>query len=318
MGRADGFDESEIERRLRAHVDLLAGVIGERNAWRRPGALEGAARYIEDQFRAMGYEPGAQRFMAKGYSPDSMQFAADEAEVRNIEVEIRGERRPGRVWVIGAHYDTVDGSPGADDNTSAVAGLLEVGRMMRGLRLRDTLRLVAFVNEEPPYYKGDQMGSLVYARRCKERREDVRGMVNLEMLGCYSDEPGSQLYPPPLDRGWWNKWLPKRGNFVAFAGNLGSWWLTRRCRKLFKREVTFPSMWVAAPGRLKNLIGMSDHWSFWEQGYKAVMVTDTAFLRYRHYHKESDTPEKLDYARMATVVRGVGGVMGGLVGARPR
>lgn len=305
LNRTPPDDASEVEKNLRAHVDLLAGVIGERNAWRRPGALEGSARYIEDQFRKSGYTPSTQRYMADG------------VEVRNIEVEVKGERHPKRIWIIGAHYDTVDGSPGADDNTSAVAGVLEVARLLAGMRLRDTLRFMAFVNEEPPYYKGDLMGSLVYAKQCKERAEDIRGMVNLEMIGCYKDEVGSQRYPPRLNRKPWKWILPARGNFISFVGNFDSFWMTRRCRKLFKRSVRFPSLWLPAPSRVEGA-GMSDHWSFWQQGYKAVMVTDTAFFRYKHYHKESDTPDQLDYERMATVVRGVAGVMRGLVGITSR
>ena len=194
------------EARLRKHVDMLAGVIGERNV-QRPGALEAAARYIEDTFRGSGYTPRAQVFDAYGQS------------VRNIEVDVIGRRRPERIWILGAHYDTVEGSPGADDNASAVAGVLEAATLLAGARPRDTLRFVAFVNEEPPFYKGPKMGSVVYAGRCRERNEDLRGMVNLEMLGCFSDERGSQQVPYPLDR-FPLKWLvPRRGNFIAFCGD---------------------------------------------------------------------------------------------------
>jgi Zn-dependent M28 family amino/carboxypeptidase len=293
----------DIERGIRRHVDMLAGVIGERNAVHRAGALEAAARYIEDTFRAFGHEPAAQPFNATG------------KRVRNIETEMRGGQQSERIWIIGAHYDSIDGSPAAEDNASGVAGVLEVARLMSGLRCRDTVRFVTFVNEEPPFYKGDEMGSLVYARRCRERTERIAGMINLEMIGCYSDESGSQAYPPPLDRGLWKKLLPRRGNFIAFVGNLASWRLTWRCRRLFKRNMRFPSWWVPAPDRIDGA-GMSDHWSFWEQGYRAVMVTDTAFFRYRHYHKPSDTPEKLDYPRMAKVVAGLAGMMKSLAGCR--
>jgi Zn-dependent M28 family amino/carboxypeptidase len=293
-------DLSRTEREVRRHVDMLAGVIGERNIYRY-GALEAAARYIEDTFRAAGYRPAAQ------------EFAAYSKPVRNIEVEIVGARRPERIWVLGGHYDSIEGSPGADDNATAVAGVLEVARLLAGVRLRDTVRFVAFANEEPPFYKGPQMGSVVYAKRCRERGERVEGMVNLEMLGYFSDEVGSQRYPYPLDRGVWRWLLPRRGNFIAFCGNMESFWFTRRCHRLFRRTVRFPSKWVAAPARLGEL-GMSDHWSFWEEGYRAVMVTDTAFFRNGHYHTRRDTPEKLDYARMARVVTGVAGVMRRLAG----
>ena len=296
-------DLAATEARLRKHVDMLAGVIGERNVY-RPGTLEAAARYIEDTFRATGFTPAAQVFDAYGQP------------VRNIEVELTGIRHPERIWILGGHYDTVDGSPGADDNASAVAGVLEAATLLAKSRPRDTLRFVTFVNEEPPFYKGPKMGSVVYANRCRARNEDVRGMINLEMLGCFSDAPGSQEYPYPLCRAPWKYLLPRRGNFIAFCGDGASWWLTRRCHRAFRRTVRFPSRWVAAPRRL-DALGMSDHWSFWQQGYRAVMMTDTAFFRYPHYHKASDTPEKLDYPRMAQVVFGVAGTMSRLAGGSP-
>ena len=289
------------EREVRRHVDMLAGVIGERNVYRH-GALEAAARYIEDEFRSAGYAPAAQA------------FATYTKPVRNIEVEIVGTRRPERIWVLGGHYDSVEGSPGADDNATAVAGVLEAARLLAGTRPRDTVRFVAFVNEEPPFYKGPQMGSVVYAKRCRERGERIEGMVNLEMIGCFSDEPGSQRYPYPLDRGAWRWLLPRRGNFIAFCGNTPSFWFTRRCNRLFRKAVRFPTKWVAAPERLGEL-GMSDHWSFWQEGYRAVMVTDTAFFRNERYHTRRDTPETIDYPRMARVVRGIAGMMRRLTGA---
>jgi Zn-dependent M28 family amino/carboxypeptidase len=288
-------DPHGTEREIRRHLDMLAGVIGERNVYRY-GALEAAARYIEDTFRSFGYAPAAQ------------EYAAWSKPVRNIEVVLPGTRRPDRIWILGGHYDSVEGSPGADDNATAVAGVLEVARLLAGTKPRDTIRFVAFVNEEPPFYKGPEMGSLVYARRCRERGENIAGMVNLEMLGYFSDEPGSQQYPYPLDRGVFRWLLPRRGDFIAFCGNSASFWFTRRCNRLFRKTVRFPTQWVAAPERLGEL-GMSDHWSFWQQGYPAVMVTDTAFFRNRHYHQRSDTPDKLDYRRMSTVVTGIAGVM---------
>ncbi len=294
---------AEAEQGIRRHIDLLAGVLGERNVLHCPGALEGAAKYIEKTFRACGLEPASQHYTAMGHP------------VRNIEAEIPGYKPDGPIWIIGGHYDSIDGSPGADDNATAVAGVLEVARMLSGMRCRDTIRFVTFVNEEPPFYKGDEMGSLVYAKRCKSRGERIAGMINLEMLGYYSDEPGSQRYPIPLDRGVWKWLLPNRGNFIAFVGNFASWRLTWRCRRVFGRSVRFPARWVAAPAHLEGP-GMSDHWSFWQQGYPAVMVTDTAFFRNRHYHQKSDAPDKIDFPRMAKVVAGLGGMMTRLVGGR--
>jgi Zn-dependent M28 family amino/carboxypeptidase len=294
---------SSIERRLRKHVDMLAGVIGPRSSIELPGALEAAARYVEDTFRS------------DGYSPESQIYSAAGRAVRNIEVEIRGRRRADRIWIVGAHYDSIPDTPGADDNASAIAGLLEVARLVReaGAAPRDTIRFVAFVNEEPPFYKGPLMGSTIYARRCGQRGEDIRGMVNLEMIGYYRGERGTQAYPYPLNRGIARWLLPDRGNFIAFVGNFASWRLTWRCKRLFRRSMRFPAKWVAAPSRIDGT-GMSDHWSFWQQGYPAVMVTDTAFFRNPHYHKESDLPQTLDYASMAKVVAGLAGMVRRLVG----
>lgn len=289
------------EPALRRHVDLLAGIVGPRNAHRHPGPLEAAATYIERTFADHGPTAAVHPFRTStGHA------------VRNIVAEVKGHADPGRVWIVGAHYDSITTSPAADDNASGVAGVLEVSRLLRDIRPRETLRFVCFVNEEPPYYKTDDMGSLVYARACKTLNENIAGMVNLEMIGCFCDERGSQSYPPPLDRGPARRLLPQKGNFIAFVGNVASFWLTRRCRKLFKRTVDFPAWWLPAPA-VFTAAGMSDHWSFWEQGYPAVMVTDTAFFRYRHYHEPTDTPDRLNYPRMAEVVTGLAGVMRGLV-----
>jgi hypothetical protein len=294
-GRATGH-LSQIEKNLRKHVDMLAGVLGERNATTSPGALEATARYIEDSLRASGYAPAVQPFRAAGQS------------VRNIEAEIPGRRRPHRIWTLGGHYDSIPGSPAADDKACAVASVLEIARLLRASNPRDTLRFIAFVNEEPPFYKGPLMGSTVYARRCRDRNEDIAGMINLEMIGYYRSERGTQDYPYPLDRRPWRWLLPDRGNFIAFVGNLSSFWLTRRCKRAFSRAVRFPTRWVAAPERIDDT-GMSDHWSFWQQGYPAVMVTDTAFFRNPNYHKTTDRPETLDYTNMAKVVVGLEGML---------
>jgi Zn-dependent M28 family amino/carboxypeptidase len=286
----------DLPARLFRHVDMLAGVIGERNVRSRYGALEASARYIEDTLTSFGYTPRAQEFPAMG------------KPVRNIDAELTGTRRPERVWIVGGHYDSIEGSPAADDNASAVAGVLELARLLAAEPCRDTVRFVTFVNEEPPFYKGPQMGSVVYARRCRQHDETIRGMINLEMIGYYRQERGTQEYPLPLGKRPWKWLLPSRGNFITFVGNFASASLTRRCKRLFRKSVRFPTLWVAAPDRLDGT-GMSDHWSFWQQGYPAVMVTDTAFFRNPHYHKFSDKPDTLDYPRMAKVVTGLAGML---------
>lgn len=255
-----------LAERLRRHVRVLAA--SERNR-----DLETPARYIEESF----HECSSQHFRSGG------------REVRNLEAGA------GDI-VVGAHYDTVPGSPGADDNASGVAVLIELSAMLRGLQIR----FVAFANEEAPYYLSPEMGSFVYAR---DRGKGVRAMFSLEMLGYYRDEPGSQRYPPPL-----GLFYPDRGNFIAFVGDLGCLGWIRRSAAAFRRNTTFPSEWLAAPSIIPGL-AWSDHWSFRQHGYPAVMVTDTAFYRYPHYHLPSDTPEKLDYERMAQVTLGLAGML---------
>jgi Zn-dependent M28 family amino/carboxypeptidase len=261
-----------LSLRLRLHVTALAAA--ERNA-----DLERPARYIEQAFAAQGLKFSRHEFTSGG------------RQVHNIEAG------SGAI-VVGAHYDTVPGSPGADDNASAVAVLIELAAL---LRKNDTLpiRLVAFANEEMPYFLTDEMGSSAWAKRARERGDAVRAMFSLEMLGYYRDAPGSQRYPAPLAL-----FYPDRGNFIAFVGDLGARGLVRQSISLFRKHAQFPSEGVAAPGFVPG-VSWSDHWSFRRHGYDAIMVTDTAFYRYPHYHLPSDTPEKLDYESMARVTLGL-------------
>jgi hypothetical protein len=256
-------DEKALAARLRTHVEALAA--GERNT-----DLERAARYIEQQLG----ETAAQAFRSGGRT------------VRNIETGA------GAV-VVGAHYDTVPGSPGADDNASGVAVLIELARMAL------PARFVAFANEEMPYFETEEMGSQVWAREARRRGERISAMLSLEMLGYYRDAPGTQHYPAPL--GWL---YPDRADFIGFVGDLGARRLVRRAIAAFRRHARFPSEGVAAPALIPG-VTWSDHWSFRSQGYAAIMITDTAFNRYPHYHRPSDTPEKLDYLRMARVTLGL-------------
>ena len=277
---------SPLGERLRAHVLRLAGEIGERNVW-RPQQLHAAAGYIRGEWQRQGHAIVAQGYSAYGVPSE------------NIEVSFAGTSRPTQIIVVGAHYDSVRGSPGANDNASGVAALLEIGRSLKGLAPRRTVRLVAFVNEEPPFFYGDEMGSGVYARAARARGDDIRLMMSLEMLGAYSDAPGSQRYPPLL--GWF---YPNRGNFIAFVSNIASRHALKRTVAAFRTGTAFPSESLAAPGIVPG-VSWSDQLSFWREGYPAIMVTDTAFYRYPHYHTAQDTPEKIDYARMAQVVDGL-------------
>lgn len=272
--------------RLRGHVLQLAGVIGERNVW-RPEALHAAADYIRQEWRRQGHDVAFQRYVA--YEVDS----------ENLEITCQGLTNLAEIILVGAHYDSVQGSPGANDNASGVAGLLEMGRAIAGQSLRRTVRLVAFVNEEPPFFYWDAMGSSQYAQAARKRSDDIRLMMSLEMLGAYSEQRHSQHYPPII--GWF---YPDRANFIAFVSNLSSRHVLKRAVEAFRRNSAFPYEYLAAPSLVPG-VSWSDQLSFWRQGYPALMVTDTAFYRYAHYHTAQDTPEKLDYTRMAQVVEGL-------------
>ena len=280
-GHADSLPE-----RLRAHVLRLAGEIGERNVW-RPRALHAAADYIREEWQRQNHTVRAQR------------YDAYEVKSENLEIALAGTARPSDIIVIGAHYDSVRGSPGANDNASGVAALLEIGGALKGLGLRRTVRLVAFVNEEPPFFYWGEMGSGVYAKAARRRGDDIRLMLSLEMLGAYSDAPGSQRYPPFL--GWF---YPDRANFIAFVSNITSRHVLKRSVAAFRSVSAFPSEYLVAPGLVPG-VSWSDQLSFWREGYPALMVTDTAFYRYPHYHTAQDTPDKIDYVRMAQVVEGL-------------
>ena len=275
-----------LRDRMRAHVEMLAGTIGPRNVFDRHG-LDAAERYVSAKFRGIGYEV------------DRQEFLADGDPVANLEATLSGGDRKDEILVLGAHYDSIPDGPAADDNASAVAALLEIARALHGRTFPRTIRFVAFVNEEPPHFQKAEMGSLVYARRCRDREERVTAMVSLETIGYYRDEPGTQKYPPPLGLVY-----PDTGNFIAFVGNMASRPLVHRTLEVFREKARFPSVGGALPGWLPG-IGWSDHWSFWQAGYPAVMVTDTAPFRNPNYHLRSDLPDTLDYDRMALVVEGV-------------
>ena len=220
-------------------------------------------------------------------------------KVRNISVEIPGNTKPGEVIVVGAHYDTVYDSPGADDNTSGIAALLELARLLKDSHPARTVRFVAFVNEEPPWFQTESMGSLVYARAAHRKHENIVAAIPLEAIGMYSDQPGSQQYPEPM-----GLLYPDRGDFIGFVGNLSSRALVRNVIGIFRQTGTIPSEGSAAPEFLSG-VGWSDHWSFWQVGYPAIMVTDTAPFRNPNYHHRSDKPDTLDYERTARVVTGL-------------
>ena len=288
-------EEAATAERLRRHVSALA--LSERHVG-EPQALERAARYIEAAFAREGLGPRAHRLESAGRS------------VRNIEVVLPRDAAPDvPALVVGAHYDSVPGSPGADDNASGVAALIELGRLLSAEPLPQgrAVRLVAFVNEEPPWFMSEAMGSEAWARRARGGGQPILGMLSLEMLGYYREAAGSQRYPFPL-----TLFYPDRGDFLAFVGDLGSRALVRQATGAFRRAATLPSEGLAAPSAIPGVM-WSDHWSFRRHGYPAIMVTDTAFYRNPNYHAGTDTPERLDYDRFSRATVGLAAVVRELV-----
>ncbi len=283
-------EQTQLRDNLRGHVETLAGTIGERNL-HRYAALEAAARYISTLFESIGYQPNLQSFSVQGRT------------VSNIEIVKPGTEKPEEIIVIGAHYDSILGSPGANDNATGVAGVLELARMLRSQQLSRSVHFVAFVNEEPPYSYTNAMGSRRYAERAASMGERITAMLSLETIGYYSDEDDSQHYPFPF-----GLFYPDKGNFIGFVGNLKSRDLVRRAVASFRSHAEFPSEGLAAPGWVTG-VGWSDHWSFWKSGYPGIMVTDTALFRYSQCHSSTDRPEIVVYDRLARVVHGLGGVV---------
>ena len=217
----------------------------------------------------------------------------------NLEAILVGTDTPSENFVVGAHYDSVAGPVGADDNATGVAAVLELARQFKTARLRGTVRFLFFVNEEPPYFQTENMGSTVYARKLRSQGIRVSAMISLETIGFYSDAIGSQKYPPVL-----GLFYPKRGNFIGFVGNPESRDLVRKTIRRFRESTHFPSEGVAAPEEWPG-VGWSDQWSFWREHCPGIMVADTALFRYPYYHTPLDTVDKIDCEMMARVVGGV-------------
>jgi Zn-dependent M28 family amino/carboxypeptidase len=276
----------DIEGRVELHVRTLADEIGPRDVF-VPDKLNAAADYIRTFWEKIGYQVSAQT------------FSVQNVECQNLAIEIPGRSNPEEIVLVGAHYDTVSWAPGANDNGSAVAALLELSRLFSTESPSRTLRFVAFTNEEPPFFKSSSMGSLVYAKACQKRKENIVSMVCLETIGYYRDEPKTQKYPFPF-----RFFYPDKGNFVAVVGNLRSKPLVKSFTRHFMEESDFPVECVATFGFLTG-IDWSDHWSFWHCGYPAIMITDTALFRYPYYHSSEDTSDKIDYDSLARVTYGV-------------
>jgi hypothetical protein len=289
--------ELSLRAELVADVRMLADDIGERNMARYP-QLIAAADFIESSLTRAGFQPRRDSYDLHGHA------------CHNIEAEIRGTSP--QIVVLGAHYDSVFGAPGANDNGSGIAALLGLARRFAARPTSSTLRFVAFVNEEPPYFQTSQMGSFVYAGRCKARGDQITAMISLETIGYFSDAPHSQTYPAP----GLGVFYPTIGNFIGFVANTHSRALLHRVMSIFRAQGKLPSEGAALPSFIPG-VAWSDQWSFWQHGYPGVMVTDTAPFRYPYYHSATDTPDKLDYDRFALVVGGMEKVIEDLTGARP-
>jgi len=279
-------EEHDLALRLAAHVVAIASVPHNVKHY---SELEQAAQYIERTLQELAYAIDRQVFSVAGRA------------VRNIEAKLDPGVEPEASLVVGAHYDSYNDAPGANDNGSGVAAILELARLLKGWqpqRLR--VRFVLFVNEEPPYFRTPDMGSWRYAELLSERGEEVHGMISLETLGSFSEKPGSQRYPAPF-----SFVFPSTADFIAFVGLPGSRAFLHEVIGSFRRHTAFPSIGGLAPDAIVPGVGWSDHWAFEGFGYPAIMVTDTALFRYPHYHLPSDTPDKLDYARLARITKGL-------------
>jgi hypothetical protein len=278
-------EERALAAALKRHIESIA--VREHNV-AHYDELEKAARHLEATLASYGYTVGRQEYVVSGKT------------VRNIDavIESQGGADP-EVIVVGAHYDSAEDAPGANDNASGSAAVLELARLLKDLQTRKRIRFVLFVNEEPPYFMTRDMGSLRYAEALAARKERVTAMYSLETLGYYSDAPGSQKYPFPF-----GLMFPDRGDFVAFVGLTNSRPLVHETMRSFRSHTSFPTVGGIAPVIIPG-IGWSDHWAFGQYGFQGVMVTDTAPFRYPHYHEPTDTPDKVDHERLARVVKGM-------------
>ena len=270
--------------RLEAHVRKLSVELSPRDESHVEN-LDRVATYIKDEFQQTGAAVSEQPYRLEGkwYRNVIAQFGPDSAE---------------RV-VVGAHYDTAGPLPGADDNASGIAGLIELARLLSKQQLKTRVELVAFTLEEPPYFRTTGMGSSVHAESLRKQNVRVRAMISLEMIGYFSDLPNSQRFPATFLQAFY----PSRGNFIGVVGRVSEGLLARRVKTAMRTASPLPVYSISAPSIIPG-VDFSDQLSYWNAGYSAIMITDTAFYRNPNYHTENDTAEKLDYKRMAMVVEG--------------
>jgi Peptidase family M28 len=287
--------EIELQIQLKRDVNMLASTIGRRNSDNYQNLIA-AQEFLDRELTQAGYTVREQK-----YTVDGRTYS-------NLEVEIPGSSLSEQILVIGGHYDSAFTSPGANDNATGAAAVLALAREFVGTKPQRTLRFVEFTNEEPPFFETKNMGSLVYAQAAKERGDEIVGMFSLETLGYFTDTANSQKYPPPL-----SLLYPSQGNFIGLISDLDSRELLRNTIRSFRAQVKFPSEGAALPSAIQG-VGWSDHWSFWQQGYQALMISDTAPFRYPHYHTWADTADKIDFEKLARVTSGISKVIRDFVG----
>lgn len=253
------------------------------------------AGYEKNQAKAVEYI--ARSLADTGAKVTCQPFTADKRTFVNVSAVFPG--KSAKRVIVGAHYDTCGDTPGADDNASGVAGLLALGRMLKGISPQYTIELIAYANEEPPYFATEHMGSAQHAQKLYTEQIGVKAMICLEMIGYFSDKENSQTYPGP----GMGTLYPDKGNFIAIVGNWNSVRLSRDIQKSMRPFL--PTVRLNLPQIKGMCMDFSDHRNFWAKDMPAVMITDTSFFRNPNYHQPGDLPETLDYRRMAQVVRGV-------------
>lgn len=269
--------------RLKRDVVILSKTVGSRDEVIK---LDEAAKFIRGELVSTHARVSDQAFVVGGHT------------YRNVIASFGPEN--GDRIIVGAHYDTADSYPGADDNASGVAGLLELARMLGSSHLPVRTDLVAYTLEEPPYFRTAMMGSAIHAKDLKANGVRLRAMISLEMIGYFSDENDSQTLPMAI----LGALYPSRGNFIAVVGNIGSGLLVREIKAAMTKATSLPVYSLNAPSFFSG-VDYSDQINYWKEGFPAVMVTDTAFLRNKNYHTGRDLVETLDFQRMGDVVQGV-------------
>ena len=269
---------------LKSHVVYLSETCGNRDIFNDYDNLNKAADYISQELNSYGYEVQYQEYKVSG------------KVVKNIYVIKQSSKPDTETLIIGAHYDTYS-NPGADDNASAVAGNLALAKRLSNVETDSNLNFVFFVNEEPPFFHSQAMGSVVYAKALKAQGTKVKGAIILEMIGYYSQDWFSQKYPVLI-----GPFFPNKGNFIAFVSNFDSNTFLKDIKNKFIKRSNFPMRTLVAPSFV-NGVDFSDHWSFWQEGYPAIMITDTAFMRNKNYHQPTDTPQTLNYQAMSEIIK---------------